>query len=355
MKAQRSKMKMTMQNAKWTMLLLCALCLVPSAFVRAHEVYVLPIETIAQAVASESPNPFTAYAGNEQSFYLWGVIAIIVTLTIFFASTFRAVEARAMPLFARLKRYAHLLVRLTIGASLIVFAATASLYGQELPFPMLFGSLVPIMHVLTLLLGVGIIVGFQTRVAALLALALYVYAAMRIDLYALTYLQHAAAYVFLVIAGGGPFTIDHRFHLGWHARKRLERYLPYAFPILRVGLGASIMFAAFYAKFLHTNLALAVVERYPISSILPFDPLFIVLGAFIIEFLAGLMLALGIEIRWTVLFLVFWLTLAHFTLPEAPWVHLSLYGIGLAIFCHGYDRFTIEGRFFKSRGMEPML
>ncbi len=335
------------------MLVLVAWCL--PILASAHEVYILPPEVISEALSTTSPNPVLAYSGNEGLFYFWGFIAVVVTLTVFFASTFRRVEGWTGPLFALLKRYAHPVVRLTAGTTLIVFGITGSLYGQELPLRDLFAFSPAVVQFGMIALGISIIVGLQTRIMALLALLIYAYAASVGGFYLLTYVQHAAAYVFLILVGGGPWTIDHRFHLGWKFRKRLERFAPYAYPVLRVGLGASIMFAAFYAKFLHSNLALNVITYYRLDAFFPFDPLFIVLGAFIIEFLAGLMLVLGIEIRWTTLFLVFWLTLAHLYFPEAPWVHLSLYGFGIAIFFHGYDRYAIEGRLFKRRGAEPVL
>ncbi len=321
----------------------------------AHEVYVLDPETVANALANPSPNPLAAYFGNEALFYFCGAIAVVMTLTVFFASTFHSLEARMAPFFAHLKRYAHLIVRLTVGTTLIVFGITEALYGQELPFHHLFAFSPTVVQYCMVALGISIVVGFQTRIMAFIALLVYLYAAAVQGIYLLNYAQHAAAYLFLIILGGGAFTIDHHFHLGWRFRKKLECFSPYAFPVLRVGLGASIIFASFYAKFLYSNLALEVVTIYDLGKFFPFDPLFIVLGAFIVEFLAGLMLVLGIEIRWTALFLVFWLTLAHLYFPEHAWVHLSLYGFGAAIFCHGYDRYTIEGRLFKRRGAEPVL
>lgn len=336
--------------------LLVVICALVPILASAHEVYILDTATISDAVSSPSPNPLLAYIGNEGRFFFWGFVAIVVTLTVFFATTFRLVEARTFSLFARLKRLALPLARLTAGATLITFGLTGFLYGPEIPFESVFGGVSAVLRLATMVLGAAIALGFQTRLASALAFSIFVYAAATsLGTYTFNYIQYAGAYLLLIILGGGAMTIDHRFHLGWHYRKQLERLSSYAFPLLRVSLGASIIFASFYAKFLHSNLALEVVSRYGLEAFFPFDPLFIVLGAFIIEFLAGFMLLVGFEIRWTALFLLFWLTLAHLYFPEAPWVHLSLYGFGLAIFCHGYDRFTVEGRFFKRHKMEPVL
>jgi uncharacterized membrane protein YphA (DoxX/SURF4 family) len=119
--------------------------------------------------------------------------------------------------------------------------------------------------------------------------------------------------------------------------------------------GFGVMFAAAYAKYFHSELAVQTVIQHHLTDFFPFDPLFIVLGALIIEFLAGLMLFLGIAIRWTGLFLIFWLTLSQLYFRELWWVHVVLFGIGFAIFCHGYDRFSLEGRLLKKKGHEPVL
>lgn len=332
-----------------------AFCLLPFALASAHEVYILSPEAIQHATDQQSPNPLEAFAGNEGRFFFWGFVAAVVTLTVFFASLFRAFAARTETLFAYLKRRAHLVVRFTVGTTLIVFSLTGALYGTELSFDAVFSGGAPFVRALMFALGACIVAGFQTRLAAAAALAIFAYAATSLGAYSITYLQHAGAYAFLILVGGGEWTVDHRYHLGWHARKQLERYSYLAFPLLRITLGLSIIFASFYAKFLHSNLALSVVSTYGLESFFPFDPLFTVLGAFIIEFLAGLMIVLGIELRWTVLFLVFWLTLAHLYFPEPWWVHLSLYGLGLAVFCHGYDRYSLEGYYLKRGGREPVF
>lgn len=328
--------------------------LVP-AFASAHEVYVLSPDAIAAAIADGSPSPLLAFLGNESRFFFWAFVCAVVFSTVLFASLFRAFETRTASLFSLLKRAAHPLVRITAGVCLIVYGATSRLYGPELPLEAVFAGAAPFIGWMLVALGACITVGLQTRLAATLALLVYAWGFVSFGPYLLTYTHHAGAYIFLIILGGGPLTLDHRFGLGWALRKRLERASSFAFPLLRVAFGASIVYAAVYAKYLHSNLALEVVTAFGLERYFPFDPLFVVLGAFIIELLAGLMLILGIEIRWTALFLVFWLTLGHLYFDEGWWVHLPLYGYGLALLAHGYDRFTVLGRMFKKRGAEPML
>jgi hypothetical protein len=67
------------------------------------------------------------------------------------------------------------------------------------------------------------------------------------------------------------------------------------------------------------------------------------------------MLILGIEIRWTAIFVLFWLTLSLLYFGEAAWPHLVLFGLGIALFLHGYDRYSLEGQFLKKAHTEPVL
>lgn len=321
----------------------------------AHEVYVLPKEMIEDAMSGTSPDPMLAFFGNEHQFFFWAIVSIVVFSTVLFASVFRLFESWSSPKSASLKRLAHPVVRVVAGACLILYGATSNFYGPELPLASVFGQMESLFQWVFIVLGACMVLGLQTRIAALCALGIYGAGWWVHGAYMLTYLHQAGAYMLLIIIGGGPLTIDHHFRLGWAFRKHLERASILAFPILRITFGASILFASVYGKYMHSNLALAVVQTFELQQFFPFDPLFVVLGALIIESLAGLMLILGVEIRWTALFLVFWLTLAHLYFTEAWWVHVPLYGYGLAILFHGYDRFTLLGRFFKKRAIEPML
>ncbi len=332
---------------------LAALFLPIAAF--AHEVYVLDPSTVAADIAATSPNPLFAYFGNEQQFFFWGFVSFVTVSTILCASAFRLFEKRLDPFFFRIKRFALPLIRLTVGLSLVVFGAHNILFGPELPLASIGASM---LQTLLVALGVLVLAGAFTRYAAALALVMYAYAVWASSGYALLYLNHAGAYAVLLVLGGGAWSLDSFTGLG-KLPQGIAVYMnalrPYALPFFRMLFGTSIVLAALYAKFLHSQLALDVVARYHLTSYFPFDPLFVVLGALIIETLAGLMLVSGIEIRWTGLFLLFWIFLGQFSMDEGWWVHIILIGGGLAIFCHGYDRYSLEGVYLKRHGHEPLL
>jgi len=327
-------------------------------YASAHEVYVLPQETIAEALAADSPNPFTAYHGNERSFYFWGLVSFVVLSTILFVSVFGFMEERSASLLRFLKQFAHPLVRFSAGITLVVFGMYGALFGPELQLNEIYGSATLLVRILLIALGVVMLLGIYTRTAAFLAILVYVSAYFFSDWYALTYTSYLGAYLFLIALGGGPWSLNLRMKARYMPdtlQSVVETLRPIAYPMLRVGFGLAIMLAAIYAKFWHSELAHQVVIQYDLTRFFPFDPMFVVLGAFIIEFLAGLMMFLGVAVRWTALFLAFWLTMGHIFTVEAWWVHLILYGVALAIFCHGYDRWSLEGRLLRRNGREPLF
>ncbi len=322
----------------------------------AHEVYVLPLDVIRNAMDNPSPDPFSAYIGNELAFFFWAFVAFVVVSTVAAATFFRLFENRLTPLLLRLKRFALPVARVTAGISTMSFGFASALYGTELPFESLFGGAALLMQIFFLLAGLSITLGIFTRPFALLLALVYLYAATTYGWYVLTYTDHIGLYILLILLGGGGFSLSRRFHINEVNTPRfIERLRPLAFPIMRGALGFGVLFASVYAKYLHSSLALNVVVMYDLTRYFPFDPLFVVLGALIIEFIIGLLIFFGVAIRWTLLFLAFWLTLSLLYFQEMIWPHIILFGLAISLFMHGYDRYSVEGRLFKKRGSEPVL
>lgn len=323
----------------------------------AHEMYVLPPSVIAASLAANSPNPFSAYFGNEYQFYFWAFVSFVVVSTIFFATIFRLFEQSTASFFRYIKRFALAFVRLGVGACLIFFSYNDALFGPEYPFGELvgYGFFHELMVVITFALGVAVLAGLFTRYVALALIALWFYTAAVVGITVFDYTDFLGAFVLLYILGGGMWSLDHLLGIRSPKHAIQGRLQHLAFPIMRMALGFGAMFAAVYAKYIHAQLALEVVVRYDLTNYFPFDPIFVVLGALIIEFIAGAMLFFGIAIRWTGVFFIFWLTLSQLYFTEAVWPHLILFTLGLALFCHGYDRYSVEGWFFKNRKTEPVL
>ncbi len=322
----------------------------------AHEVYVLDPVTVEHAMASVSPNPFLAYFGNEILFFFWGFVAAVIFSTMFAGSIFHVLEHKLGPTLFALKKYALPIARITVGLCFVAFALSGNIYGSELFLKQGFGEATLLMQIFLTTLGALATLGLFTRIAGIGMLVVYGLAWSVWGNYLLTYTDFLGVAALLAILGGGMFSIDSLLGEKISATNSFTlRLRPYAFPFLRICFGWGVLYASIYAKFIHSQLALDVVNIHDLTRFFPFDPLFVVLGALIVEFIAGLLVFFGVMLRWTLVFLAFWLTLSLIYFQELIWPHGILFGLAVALFLHGYDEYSIGGRFFKRNGKEPVI
>ena len=330
------------------------------ALASAHEVYVLPAATIKEAIAMPGFSEWHTMWANTDQFIFWAFIAALVVFIVFFASISRVLERALDPLLAKLPPYAPVISRVTIGLSLLAAAYYGALFGPELPLAATFGSSTGVVTLVLLLVGTMITFGVYARIATVLALALFAVEVAAHGIYLLTYANYFGEFIVLLILGAHLVAVHHKGHDAARAPRwflRLKaRLTPYTFLILRIAFGTSLLYASLYAKVIHNNLALDVVYAYPgLAHFFGFEPHFLVLGAAIIEIVIALFFILGIEIRFTALFLLFWLSLSLSYFGEVVWPHLVLIGIPISFIFYGYDRYSLEGWIFKRRGREPVL
>lgn len=337
-----------------------ALFLLSPSTTEAHEVYVLEDDVIETAIQSPSFSFLPVIQKDINLFLLWSLITIIILVVIFFASISRPLERMLDPFLAKLPRYAPLIGRLTVGATLFAAAYYGALYGPELPLSETFGALTPAITILLVVGGIMITLGAYARVAALGLLLLFFTEVAQRGWYMLTYAPHAGELLLIYLLGAHHVAVHAHKHdverrAGWVLRVK-EYLAPHAFMILRISFGASLIYSALYAKVIHNNLALAVTEAYPsLVAFFGFTPEFLVLGAAIIEIVVGLLFVLGIEIRFVSLFILFWLSLSIWYFGEVVWPHIILLGVPIMFICYGYDKYSLEGYFFKKDGREPVL
>lgn len=325
----------------------------------AHEAYVLNSATIQYDVSHASPDPFSLIATNSMQFFLATMIGIILVVGVFLISISRRAETALEPVLMKAKRWAPFIARLTLGLSLIAAAYYHALFGPEIPFASLVGSHAGLLQIILYILGILIVVGLWVRESAFVALVIFILSVIVYKMYMLTYLNYLGEIIINMILGGGAWSLDYYRHAHtppsqW-LRRMKELFEPYAFPALRVLFGISALYASWYAKLFHSSLALDTVTQYHLTNYFHFSALFVVLGALIVEILIGIFFILGIEIRFTALFFLMFLTLSLFYFGEVVWPHLILLGVNLAFIFHGYDHYSLEGRYFKQRHREPVL
>ena len=322
----------------------------------AHEVYVLSPDETQSGISSHPFNMLAVLQADFGQVAFWGCIALIVIGGVFLISIMQPVERFFEPYFRRGRKYAPLIARVTVGVSFLAAAYFKASFGPELPLEAAYGSLTPVVQGVLALIGTLIIFGIYARAAACVALGLYGFSVYLHGQYMLTYTNYLGEIIVLLILGAKHAKIKGRGVCSRFAR-RLE---PYSMAILRVCFGVSLLYAALYAKIMHNMLALQVAElplghANNIASYLHFEPHFLVLGAAIVEVLIAVFFIVGFEIRFTSLFLEFWLSLSLIYFGEVVWPHLILIGIPIAFIFYGYDTYSIEGRFFKKGNREPVL
>lgn len=324
----------------------------------AHEMYVLPEVEASKAMGTPSPDPFSAMPSQEVQFLLWGVGIALLILVILRLSLFKKLEDVCDPYLFKLKKYAAPVGRITLGISLIASSYYSALFGPELALDSIVPGYVLPLRVLLLVLGVLVTLGLWTRSASFVTLIIFIFSLSRLNSYMLTYLSYLGEIILALILGGGLLSTDHL--LGKKPKNMIRitghRLEKYAFLLLRVFFGSAIIFASFYAKYMHSNLALQTIKDYNLTSYLHFSPLFLVLGAFIIEALIGLFIIFGLEIRFAVIVFTGFMIMSILFFGEAVWPHIILFGVNITLFMHGYDRFTIEKIVFERKtGEEPVF
>lgn len=329
----------------------------------AHEVYVLDHSEIAGALSTPGFDPLAVIMDNLDQFAFWAVLVSIVIIAVFFFSISRPIERALDPILIRIKPFGFAITRVAFGLSMIAGAYNHSIFGPEIKLDPIFGPYTNMMTIALAIIGALITLGTYTRMAAVVALVFFTAAFFVDRTYMLTYANYLAEIIILLFLGSHRGSIEDlrrlrhgivpRFHR-WYAH--MERtFTPYAFLVLRVGTGISLIYASIYAKIIHNNLAVETVIKYNLTNYFHFSPDFLVLGASLLEILLGILILLGIEIRFASFFFATFLTLSLLYFGEAVWPHLILFGIAIALFTHGYDRYSLEGRFFARGRREPVL
>ncbi len=328
----------------------------------AHEVYVLTPQEITNSLHIAPFNMWVVLTANLHQFIFWAFIAALTVFVAFGVSLVRPLERFVDPLFERGRRYAPAVARVTIGLSFLAAAYYQASYGPELPLAATFGGWTPLVTAILIVIGVLITIGLWARLAALVALGLYIIACYFHGWYMLTYTNYLGEILVLLIIGAHHGSLD---HAAGHAKNFIDRLsakvAPYSFLILRVCFGVSLLYASLYAKVFYNNLALMVAElplaghAHAIAYYFGLEPHFMVLGAAIIEIVIALFFILGIEIRFTSLFLEFWLSMSLWWFGEVVWPHVILIGIPIAFILYGYDKYSLEGWLFRKKKYAPVL
>lgn len=320
---------------KFKSLIIAFFLLLIPLFTSAHEMYVLPHDVAERAIAQDSPNPFEAVKTQTGEFIFWAVGALVLFFISLRLSFSENLQKKLSPFFESTKKHAPHIVRIALGASLIGSAVTGVLFGPELPLFGVFGSFALGVKVLLIAVGSLMILGFYNKVTSSAVIFLFIVGLMRGGIYAAVYASFLGAALFVHI-------------------REYEHYKKTAFFVLRIFYGLAIIWSAVYAKLIFSNLAFETIIAYNITDYLPFTPMFLVLGAFLVEVLVGLCIILGVQLRLIALIFTGFLVQSLCFFGEAVTPHLILFGLNIALIAHGYDKYTLLKHFTKKE-LDPVL
>jgi len=113
--------------------------------------------------------------------------------------------------------------------------------------------------------------------------------------------------------------------------------------VLRVTMGLAFVYLGVTQKWLAPGPALAVVDKYALTALVPVSPLLWVFGAGLVEAVVGLALLSGAFTRGAAGLAFLMLTLTLFGLPDDPVVaHVSLFGLCSALLVTGGGRYSLD-------------
>ncbi|MDB5259098.1 MAG: hypothetical protein JWO73_306 [Candidatus Taylorbacteria bacterium] len=323
--------------------------------VSAHEVYVLDHSEINTAMQAPRPDFMQSMRDHLGQFIVWGLIFTILILIVFYVSISRPIERLIDPALMYLKKFAPHVAQATLGLALMASGYYHAVFGIEIPLGPTFGSLEHLVSFCLIVAGAMLAFGLFPRIAAMFTVAFFIGLAVHFGAYMLNYATYLGEAITIAIFGGAHTIFANKRLSQIAARVISPSFHAYKFLIMRVLFGSSLIYASVYAKFIHGALALEVVSKYNLTHYFPFDPVFLVLGAMLTEILLGVCFAIGFEIRFASLFFLAFLSMSLVFFGEAVWPHIILIGTALAMFLHGYDRFTFSVQMEKDKSLEPVL
>ncbi|THE64206.1 DoxX family protein [Salinadaptatus halalkaliphilus] len=333
--------------------MVCAIALFVAAATsaRAHEEYVVDEErdiTLGEFVGTALTDPFVVGP------LIAGTVAVLAVIGLYLSV--RPLQRDIAAFRAAMREYTAYvpwLLRISLGIPLIGAGFSGYFISPALEVDL---------RLLQVGLGFLLLFGLATRVVAILALAVYLVGVV-IWPTLLLQLEFVGGLAALAVLGSGKPSADHvlqriagttgtayrRFD-PVHTRSRAfqnriepaERYLP---TVVRLGLGATFIFLGVTQKLLQPGLALAVVDRYELTAVVPVSPELWVLGAGLAEAGLGTALVLGLFTRASAATAIAMFTLTLFALPDDPVLaHVALFGMASVLLITGAGPYALDDR-----------
>jgi uncharacterized membrane protein YphA (DoxX/SURF4 family) len=255
------------------------------------------------------------------------------------------------------------LLRLSVGLPLVGAGFSGYLFSPavtpDLPtFVRLFG----------ITTGFLLLFGLATRFVATYALGAYL-AGLAVDPTLLLAFEYVPALAAILLLGGGRPSADQVLaalasddrtlysrvdpvyrRLAIPVGRRLRAFDGYVPVVVRVGVGLAFVYLGVSQKLMNPGDALAVVEKYALTTVVPVSPELWVVGAGLAEVLVGVVLIVGAFTRAASFVAIGLFTLTLFGLPDDPVLaHVSLFGLASALVVTGAGPLSVDALVRPSR------
>lgn len=309
----------------------------------AHEAYVLSPQQISadQHLAKVQPwDALTTYRGRWTFIICGAVIA---------AGLILALYLKSQPFFRRVGKsidkatyFAPDVIRVSLGLSLVSAAYFHSVFGPELPASSFSAHqmVIPFLYIS----GIALVLGLGSRLFGLLVALFWLFAFASRGWYMLSYLNYLGEALAIVLIPRQNISLD---ALIFRSKKRTAAYEKWAMPAARIMFGLALLYAAVNVKFVSAAVSLDVVNHYDLARCFHLDPLFVVLGAGLVECLIALLYILGLLQRLNSIMFIVFITASLLFFKEAVWPHYLLLGLAAGIFLHKPDHLALDGRLFR--------
>lgn len=308
----------------------------------------LHVGYVTEEEASTDPVGFVLGAlADPLTLLLLGGGAILVLLLVAAWAKVRPLEAERHRFVRRAQEYQPYvpwMLRLAVGLVVIgaglgrvLFAPNVALDGWP--------------YLVLTALGFLLLLGFAVRPVALLALVGYV-VALVVDPRVIAIFDVAGGLAAIAVVGPGAPSLDDLLRATFPRAPGREpatrsiseaRYGDLVPLLVRLGLGGALAASGLVDKLLIYEQALAAVDKYGLTRVVPVSPELWVLGAAAIETALGVAILLGVLTRFCAVLGFVVLTLAVFALPDDPVVaHVGLFGLSSVLVVLGGGRWSID-------------
>ena len=322
-------------------------------FVSSFVVAATPLLASAHVGYVLDHDDFVSHEGADMHFLVSGVteaplsvlIAGLVTLAVVGAIIYWRTRPRSKALLARviekLASYSELLswmARLSLGIALIG-AGTANVFVS----PVLIGT--PMIGFIEIILGFLFLLGFLLPIAYIASVVLF-FAGVVHSNYVFGNMDFLALVVSALLLESARPGLDDilnikQFALGEEARELVPL-------VLRFGLGIAFIFLAVYEKFMNPHDSALVVQMYHLTNVIPVSPALWVLGAGMVEFLLGVLLIIGFEVRLVAVVSFIVISLSFFYFKESVYSHVTLFGAISMLVVTGAGKYSVD-RMLKNK------